>query len=128
MQFSRWTFRARQMWLTWLGAQSPPKHRTLSSGCNGSPITDGKGIFVYFRSGRLSALDLDGSVRWTVDLAAEFGPERLYWDSGTSPVLTDDLRDPESVAPRRFLDCGIRQGDGSAALATETQLRCAERE
>lgn len=80
----------KKMWLTRLGAQSPPKHRTLSSGCNGSPITDGKGIFVYFRSGRLSTLDLDGSVRWTVDLAAEFGPEKLYWDSGTSPVLTDD--------------------------------------
>jgi outer membrane protein assembly factor BamB len=80
----------KQMWLTRLGAQSPPKQRILSSSCNGSPVTDGKGIFVYFRSGRLSALDLDGSVRWTVDLSAEFGPERLYWDSGTSPVLTDD--------------------------------------
>jgi outer membrane protein assembly factor BamB len=72
----------KQMWLTRLGIQSPPKQRILSSGC--------KGIFVYFRSGRLSALELDGSVRWTVDLSAKFGPERLYWDSGTSPVLTDD--------------------------------------
>ncbi len=79
-----------QMWLTRLDAQSPPKHRILSSGCNGSPVTDGKGIFVHFRSGRLSALDLDGSVRWTIDLTAKFGPEKLYWDSGTSPVLTDD--------------------------------------
>jgi outer membrane protein assembly factor BamB len=79
-----------QMWRTQLGAQSPPKQRILSSGCNGSPVTDGQGIFVYFRSGRLSALESDGAVRWTVDLAAKFGPERLYWDSGTSPVLTDD--------------------------------------
>ncbi len=80
----------KQMWLTRLGPQSPPKQRILSSGCNGSPVTDGKGIFVYFRSGRLSALELDGSVRWTVDLTAKFGPEKLFWDSGTSPVLTDD--------------------------------------
>jgi len=80
----------KQMWLTRLGAQSPPKQRILSSGCNGSSVTDGKGIFVYFRSGRLSVLELDGSVRWTLDLIAKFGPERLYWDSGTSPVLTDD--------------------------------------
>jgi len=80
----------KQMWLTRLGPQSPPKQRILSSCCNGSPVTDSKGIFVYFRSGRLSALDLDGSVRWTVDLAAKFGPEKLFWDSGTSPVLTDD--------------------------------------
>ncbi len=80
----------KEMWLTRLGPQSPPKQRILGSGCNGSPVTDGKGIFVYFRSGRLSALELDGSVRWTVDLTAKFGPEKLYWDSGTSPVLTDD--------------------------------------
>jgi outer membrane protein assembly factor BamB len=80
----------RQMWLTRLGPQSPPKQRILSSGCNGSPVTDGKGIFVYFRSGRLSALELDGSVRWTVDFTTKFGPEKLFWDSGTSPVLTDD--------------------------------------
>ena len=80
----------KQMWLTRLGPQSPPKQRILSSSCNGSPVTDGKGIFVYFRSGRLSALELDGSVRWTVDLTAKFGPEKLFWDSGTSPVLTDD--------------------------------------
>ena len=80
----------RQMWLTRLGTQSPPKQRILSSGCNGSPVTDGQGIFVYFRSGRLSALELDGSVRWTVDLATKFGPEKLFWDSGTSPVLTDE--------------------------------------
>jgi outer membrane protein assembly factor BamB len=80
----------KQMWLTRLGIQSPPKQRILSSSCNGSPVTDGKGIFVYFRSGRLSALELDGSVRWTVDLTAKFGPEKLFWDSGTSPVLTDD--------------------------------------
>jgi outer membrane protein assembly factor BamB len=82
--------RGKQLWLTRLGTQSPPKQRILSSGCNGSPVTDGKGIFVYFRSGRLSALELDGSVRWTVDLAAKFGPEKLFWDSGTSPVLTDE--------------------------------------
>jgi len=80
----------KQMWLTRLGPQSPPKQRILSSSCNGSPVTDGKGIFVYFRSGRLSALELDGSVRWTVDLTAKFGPEKLFWDSGTSPVLTED--------------------------------------
>jgi outer membrane protein assembly factor BamB len=36
------------------------------------------------------ALNLDGSVRWTKDLAAEYGPEKLYWDQGTSPVVTDE--------------------------------------
>jgi outer membrane protein assembly factor BamB len=78
-----------QVWLTPLGAESAARHR-LASSCNASPVTDGEGIFAYFRSSRLVALNLDGSVRWTKDLAAEYGPEKLYWDQGTSPVVTDE--------------------------------------
>ncbi len=77
------------LWRTPLRAQSDAKHRTLASSCNASPVTDGKGIFVYFRSGRLAALELDGSVRWINDIAAKFGRDKLFWDQGTSPVVTD---------------------------------------
>jgi outer membrane protein assembly factor BamB len=80
----------QQIWRTRLGTESAPKHQTLGSSCNASPVTDGKGIFVYFRSSRLAALGLDGTVRWTVDIAATFGPEKLFWDQGSSPVLTDN--------------------------------------
>src|SRR5262245_58379588 len=38
----------KQIWLTRLGAESAAKHRTLGSSCNASPVTDGKGIFVYY--------------------------------------------------------------------------------
>jgi outer membrane protein assembly factor BamB len=80
----------KQIWRTRLGEASPAKHRTLGSSCNASPVTDGKGIFVYFRSSRLAALELDGSVRWINDLADKLGREKLFWDQGTSPVVTDD--------------------------------------
>jgi len=79
----------KQLWLTRLGPESPPRHRTLASSCNASPVTDGKGVFVRFRSGRLAALDMDGKVRWQVNLDERFGPEKLYWDTGSSPVLTE---------------------------------------
>ncbi|MFO0899469.1 MAG: PQQ-binding-like beta-propeller repeat protein [Pirellulales bacterium] len=78
----------KKLWLTPLGAVSEAKHR-LGSSCNASPATDGQGIFVYFRSGRLAALDLDGKVRWINDLAKTYGPEELFWDQGSSPVVTD---------------------------------------
>src|SRR5688572_25700969 len=42
----------KQLWLTKLGPESPPKHRSLASSCNASPVTDGKGLFARFRSGR----------------------------------------------------------------------------
>ena len=73
----------QKLWLTRLGEERPPKQRQLGSSCNASPVTDGKGIFVYFRSCCLAALELDGSVRWTNDLAARFGPDHLFWDQGT---------------------------------------------
>ena len=77
-----------ELWRTRLGAASEPKN-SLASSCNASPVTDGKGIFVYFRSSRLAALELDGSIRWENDLAKTYGRENLFWDQGTSPVVTD---------------------------------------
>lgn len=84
-------FNGKQLWLAKLGPESPPKHRTLGSSCNGSPATAGRGLFVYFRSGCFAALEFDGTVRWKTNLVEKFGPERLFWDSGTSPVVVGDL-------------------------------------
>jgi outer membrane protein assembly factor BamB len=78
----------KPLWMTALGAEDPGKHRN-GSGSNPSPTTDGQGVFVYFKSGTLAALGLDGKVRWQTNLVAAYGPANLYWDFGTSPVLTD---------------------------------------
>jgi outer membrane protein assembly factor BamB len=82
-------FSGRPLWQTKLGATSPPKHRTLGSSANASPVTDGKGLFVYFRSGNLAALELDGAIRWRMNLVERFGRDQLFWDQGSSPVVTD---------------------------------------
>lgn len=76
-------------WETHLGDASPPRHRNLGSSSNSSPVTDGKGVFVYFRSGRFAAIEFDGSVRWSLDLTERFGPEKLFWDQGSSPIVTE---------------------------------------
>ncbi len=81
----------KQLWLTQLGPESPARHRTLGSSCNASPVTDGKGLFVRYRSGRLAALDLNGKVRWQMNLVEKFGPEELYWDQGSSPMVVGNL-------------------------------------
>lgn len=77
-----------QLWQRPLGPAGTAKHKTLSSSCNASPVTDGQGLFVRFRSGCLAALELDGSVRWQINLEERFGPEQLFWDQGSSPLLT----------------------------------------
>src|SRR5262245_2821559 len=67
----------KQVWLTRLGPESAPRHQSLASSCNASPVTDGTGVFCRFRSGRLAALELDGRARWQVNLDERFGPEEL---------------------------------------------------
>ena len=79
----------KSLWQATFGQENPGKHRN-GSGSNPSPVTDGKGIFVYFKSGTLAAVDLDGQIRWQTNLVERFGPDTLFWDHGTSPVLTHD--------------------------------------
>lgn len=75
------------LWTTTFGAENAGKHRN-GSGSNASPVTDGKAVYVYFKSGTLAAVELDGKVRWKTDLVERFGKDTLFWDHGTSPVLT----------------------------------------
>lgn len=79
----------QRVWEAKLGPQSPAKHKTLGSSSNASPTTDGQALYVYFRSGRLAAVELDGRPRWQVNIVEKFGPEKLFWDQGSSPVVTD---------------------------------------
>jgi outer membrane protein assembly factor BamB len=79
----------KAVWQTTLGPEKAGRHPN-GSGSNPSPATDGKAVFVYFYSGDLAALSLDGKVRWRTNLVAAFGPDTLFWDQGSSPVLTRD--------------------------------------
>ena len=76
-----------EKWRAVFGQENPGKHRN-GSGSNASPATDGKAVFVFFKSGAFAAVELDGKVRWQTDLVERFGKDTLFWDHGTSPVLT----------------------------------------
>jgi len=78
----------RQLWQTTLGKQVKGKHRSGSGSCP-SAVTDGKRLFVYFKSGTLAALDFDGNVLWKTNLQETYGKNTLWWDLGTSPVLVN---------------------------------------
>jgi outer membrane protein assembly factor BamB len=74
-------------WVTKFGPEVVGKHRN-GSGSNASPVSDGQAIYVYYKSGTLAAVELDGTVRWRTNLVQQFGPAKLFWDHGTSPVVT----------------------------------------
>jgi len=77
----------KEKWRTAFDQEKPGKHRN-GSGSNASPVTDGNAVFAYFKSGTLAAVELGGKERWKTNLVERFGPDTLYWDHGTSPVLT----------------------------------------
>jgi outer membrane protein assembly factor BamB len=77
------------LWITTLGYENPGKHQN-GSGSNPSPATDGQAVFVNFKSGSLAALEFDGRIRWQTNLVERFGRDTLFWDHGTSPVLTEN--------------------------------------
>lgn len=76
-------------WQATVGTEKPGKH-AKASGSNPSAITDGKQIYVYFKSGDLACLDFAGKILWQQNLQSLYGEDTLWWDLGTSPVLTSN--------------------------------------
>jgi len=76
------------LWQEKVGAAVAGKPGKDGTGANPSAITDGELVFVYFKSGDLACFDLDGELQWQTNLQQRFGEDTLWWDLGTSPVLT----------------------------------------
>jgi outer membrane protein assembly factor BamB len=79
----------KKRWQLPLGEERPGK-QYKGTGSNPSPITDGKVVYAYFKSGDLACVDFEGQVVWQKNVQRMFGNDRLLWDLGTSPVLTKD--------------------------------------
>lgn len=80
----------KQLWKATFGEERNARNNK-ASGANPSPVTDGKHVYVYYKSGDLACVDFDGKTVWLKNLQKEYGPDTLYWDLGTSPVLTGNL-------------------------------------
>lgn len=76
-------------WQSEIGTPRKGKH-AKATGSNSSPITDGKLIYAYFKSGDLACVTTAGKTVWQVNLQEKYGEDTLWWDLGTSPVLTEN--------------------------------------
>ncbi len=68
----------KQKWQATFGPEVAGKHRN-GSGSNASPASDGSAVFVFFKSGTLAAVELDGSLRWQTNLVKRFGKDTLFF-------------------------------------------------
>ena len=80
----------KDRWEATIGKTRNVRHKKGSS-CNPSPATDGKYVFVYFKSGDFACLDYQGKIVWQKNLQKDYGKDTLWFDLGTSPVLTKNL-------------------------------------
>ncbi len=79
----------KELWRTEMGVPRDGKHRN-GTGSNPSPVTDGKYVAAYFKSGDIGCTDTSGKVLWQHNLQKEMAEDTLWWDLGTSPVMTDN--------------------------------------
>ena len=79
----------KELWRETLGEITPGRGKRVGSGANSSPITDGKRVFVYFKSGNFAAYSLKGKLLWKTNLTERYGEDKLWWDQGTSPVFAN---------------------------------------
>ena len=84
LAFSR---NGKELWRVPIGKDRGGKN-PKASGSNPSCVTDGQHVFAYFRSGDLMCVDFAGKLVWQTNLQDKYGEDTLWWDLGTSPVLT----------------------------------------
>lgn len=77
----------KELWRASLGPLRAGRSKRVGSGANSSPVTDGKYVFTYFKSGNVAALSTSGKLIWKTNLIERYGEDKLWWDQGTSPVL-----------------------------------------
>lgn len=77
----------KELWRHRLDQAAGVRHRNAGSGSNPSAITDGSHVFVYFKSGTLAALNMDGNEVWKRNLHKDYSADGLKWDLGTSPIF-----------------------------------------
>lgn len=79
----------KEHWRKTLGKERKGKHAN-GSGSNPSPVTDGKHVLAYYKSGAIACYSPEGELLWKSNLQDRYGKDTLWWDLGTSPVLVGD--------------------------------------
>lgn len=77
-------------WQVPLGEAVDGKPGKDGTGANPSIATDGQFVFAYFKSGDFGCVTVTGELKWHHNLQDQYGEDTLWWDLGTSPVLTKD--------------------------------------
>ncbi|MEM8947642.1 MAG: PQQ-binding-like beta-propeller repeat protein, partial [Planctomycetota bacterium] len=125
-----YSFDGQELWRQSFGEARQGKHRNGSSS-NPSPVTDGKSVVVYYKSGTVACVDFAGNIKWETNLQDAYGEDTLWWDLGTSPVIAADnaviavMQDGVKKDSDSFL-VALKLDSGEVAWKQPRSFECAE--
>ncbi|MCA9009905.1 MAG: PQQ-binding-like beta-propeller repeat protein [Planctomycetaceae bacterium] len=116
----------KERWSKTLGAAVEGKPGKDGTGANPSTVTDGTYVFAYFKSGDLGCFTVAGELKWQKNLQAEYGEDTLWWDLGTSPVLTRDAVVVACMQTGPSYVAAFSKADGSVIWKHDRNLNAPE--
>ena len=81
-----YSLKGKALWSRRLGKATAGSNQR-GTGANPSPVTDGKHVVAYFKSGTVACFDISGKALWTVELSKGYPEGSLQWDVGSSPLI-----------------------------------------
>ncbi len=80
----------RQLWKKKVTDGNQDARAGEGNSASPSPVTDGKHLWVFFSTGILACLDLDGNEVWKFDVADRFGKIDIQFGMTSTPLLDGD--------------------------------------
>lgn len=108
-----------QAWQSTVPASQPGPSNYMNSRAAPTPVADGKGVYAFFETGNLIAINHDGEQLWKRDLAKDYGPFESNHGLGSSAAQTDELviLNIEHKGPSALL--AINKQDGTTQWKVE---------
>ncbi len=80
----------QQLWRTQVATGNQDARAGEGNSASPSPSTDGKHVWVFFSTGILACLDVDGKEVWKFDVGERFGKLDIQFGMTSTPVLDGD--------------------------------------
>lgn len=98
------------LWKTKIGTGNQDARAGEGNSASPTPSTDGKHVWVFFGTGVLACLTVDGDEVWKVDVGERFGAIDIQFGMTSTPVLDGDFLYLQLIHGRMKMDDNTRTG------------------
>ncbi|XZE44637.1 PQQ-binding-like beta-propeller repeat protein [Pirellulaceae bacterium SH467] len=98
------------VWKTKIGTGNQDARAGEGNSASPTPCTDGKHVWVFFGTGVLACLNMDGEEVWKFDVGERFGAIDIQFGMTSTPVLDGDALYLQLIHGRMKMDDNTRTG------------------